>query len=139
LALSGGETSLNSRIFQRNCSGGDWGWKTTFLWHDNWDGMRKSARYPELWSFASSKDITIHQARVTASHEMFHTPLSVEAFEQFQALHDLLVNLSHNDQRDKWLCNGPLAFFISKGLFSYDGQPVDPPHLHLAVEIKMST
>jgi hypothetical protein len=33
--------------------------KTAFLWHDNWDGMCKSARYPELWSFASNKDITI--------------------------------------------------------------------------------
>jgi hypothetical protein len=114
--------------------------KTTFLWHDNWDGMRKSARYPELWSFASSKDITIQQARMAASHEMFHTPLSAEAFEQFQALRDLLVNLQHNNQRDKWLYNGSSSlFFIAKGLLSFDGQPVDPSHLHLAVEIKMPT
>jgi hypothetical protein len=93
--------------------------KTTFLWHDNWDGMRKSVRYPELWSFASSKDITIHQARMAASHEMFHTPLSTEAFEQFQALHDLLVNLPHNDQRDKWLCNGSSSLFSSQKAYSH--------------------
>jgi hypothetical protein len=26
--------------------------KITLLWHDNWDGICKSAQYPELWSFA---------------------------------------------------------------------------------------
>jgi hypothetical protein len=71
--------------------------KTTLLWHDNWDGMCKSTRYLELWSFASIKDITIHQARMTASHEMFHTPLSVEAFERFLALQGLLANLPQHD------------------------------------------
>jgi hypothetical protein len=76
--------------------------------------MRKLAQYLELWSFASSKDITIHQARLAASHEMFHTPLSAKAFEQFQALHDLLVNLPHNNQRDKWLCNGSSSLFSSQ-------------------------
>jgi hypothetical protein len=81
--------------------------------------MRNSARYPKLWSFASSKDITIQQARMAASHEMFHTPLSEEAFEQFQALHDLLVNLPHNNQRDKWLCNGSSSLFSSQKVYSH--------------------
>jgi hypothetical protein len=93
--------------------------KTTFLWHDNWDGMRKSTRYPELWSCASSKDITIYQARMAASHKMFHTPLSAEAFEQFQALHDLLANLLHHDQRDKWLYNGSSSLFSSQKAYTH--------------------
>jgi hypothetical protein len=93
--------------------------KQLFLWHDNWDGMRKSARYQELWSFASSKDITIQQARMAASHEMFHTLLSAEAFEQFQALQDLLVNLRNNNQRDKWLCNASSSLFSSQKIYSH--------------------
>jgi hypothetical protein len=93
--------------------------KTTLLWHDNWDGVRKSASYPEFWSFASIKDITIHQARLTASHEMFHTPLSAEAFEQFQALQDLLANLPQPDQRDKWICNGSSSLFSSQKAYTY--------------------
>jgi hypothetical protein len=60
--------------------------KTTLLWHDNWDGLCKSASFPELWSFASFKDITIHQARLVSPNEMFHTPLSAEAFDQLLAL-----------------------------------------------------
>jgi hypothetical protein len=93
--------------------------KTILLWHDNWDGMCKSVRYPKLWSFASIKDITIHQARTTASHEMFHTPLSVEAFEQFHALQDLLANLPQHDQRDKWLCNGSSILFSSQKVYTH--------------------
>jgi hypothetical protein len=81
--------------------------------------MRKSARYPELWSFASIKDITIHQARTTTSHEMFHIPLFVEAFEQFHALQDLLANLPQNDQRDKWFCNGSSSLFSSQKAYTH--------------------
>jgi hypothetical protein len=93
--------------------------KTTLLWHDNWDGIRKSAQFLELWSFASCKDITIQQARMAASHEMFHTPLSAEAFVQFQALNGLLFNLPHNNQRDKWLCNASSSLFSSQNIYSH--------------------
>jgi hypothetical protein len=93
--------------------------KTTLLWHDNWDGICKSAQYPELWSFASCKDITIQQARLAASHEMFHTPLSADAFVQFQALNGRLVNLPHNNQRDKWLCNASSSLFSSQKIYSH--------------------
>jgi hypothetical protein len=65
------------------------------------------------------KDITIRQARTTTSHEMFHIPLSVEAFEQFHALQGLLVNLPQHDLRDKWLCNGSSSLFSSQKAYSY--------------------
>jgi hypothetical protein len=87
--------------------------KTTLLWHDNWDDICKSKRYPELWSFASNKDIAIHQARTATLHEIFHTPLSVEAFQQFHTLQDSIANLPQHDQRDKWLCNGSSSLFSS--------------------------
>jgi hypothetical protein len=120
LALSGGETSLKLLNLSKELLG----WrsemeKTTFLWHDNWDGIRKSTRYPELWSLASCKDITIQQARMAASHEMFHTPLSAEAFVQFQALQGLLVNLPYNNQRDKWLCNASSSLFSPQKIYSH--------------------
>jgi hypothetical protein len=81
--------------------------------------MCKSARFPELWSFASIKDITIHQARLVAPNEMFHTPLSVEAFEQLHALQDILANLPLQDQRDKWLCNAFSSLFSSQKAYSH--------------------
>jgi hypothetical protein len=48
-----------------------------------------------------------------------HTPLSVEAFVQFQALNGLLVNLPHNNQRDKWLCNASASLFSSQKIYSH--------------------
>jgi hypothetical protein len=93
--------------------------KTTLMWHDNWDGMCKYARFSELWSFASIKDITIHQARLVTPNEMFHTPLCVEAFEQLHALQDILVNLSLHDQRDKWLCNASSSLFSSQKAYPH--------------------
>jgi hypothetical protein len=93
--------------------------KTTLLWHDNWDGICKSAQYPELWSFASCKDITVQQARLADSQEMFHTPLSAEAFVQFQELNGCLANLPHNNQRDKWICTTSSSFFSSQKIYSH--------------------
>jgi hypothetical protein len=56
--------------------------KTTLLWHDNWDGIPKATQYPELWSFSACKDIIVLQARLVDSQELFHAPLSIEAFVQ---------------------------------------------------------
>jgi hypothetical protein len=36
--------------------------KSTLLWHDRWNGQCLSQKFPELWSFASVKEINIHQA-----------------------------------------------------------------------------
>ena len=102
--------------------------KTTLLWHDNWDGLRKSVRFPELWSFASLKDITINQARLASPNEMFHTHLSAEAFEQFLALQDILTNLQLHDRNDKWLCIASSSLFSSQKAYSHmiDNQPTHP-------------
>jgi hypothetical protein len=74
--------------------------KSTLLRHDRWNGQCLSEKFPELWSFASVKEINIHQARLASPNEMFHTPLSAEAFEQLLQLQDTLGNiqlLDHND------------------------------------------
>jgi hypothetical protein len=93
--------------------------KSTLLWHDRWDGLRKSIKFPELWSFASIKDININQARLASPNEMFHTPLSVEAFEQLLSLQDILANLQLHDHNDKWCCNASSNLFSSQKVYSH--------------------
>jgi hypothetical protein len=102
--------------------------KTTLLWHDNWDGLCKSARFPELLSFASFKDVIIHHARLASPNEMFHTPLSAEAFDQLLALQDILGNLQLHDHSDKWLCNASSSLFSSQKAYSHmtGNQPTHP-------------
>jgi hypothetical protein len=97
--------------------------RTTLLWHDKWGGTCKSEIFPKLWSFASNKDITINQARTVDIHEMFNTPLSVEAFQQLHLLQDSIANLSHEDQQDKWLCTGNSSLYSSqKAYIHMDGE-----------------
>jgi hypothetical protein len=45
---------------------------------------------------------------------MFHTPLSVEAFQQLHHLQDSIANLSHEDQKDRWLCTGNSSLYLSR-------------------------
>jgi hypothetical protein len=57
-------------------------------------------------SFAINRDITVKQARVDNLQEIFHTPLSEDAFQQLHHLNESLADLPNNDQHDKWLCFG---------------------------------
>jgi hypothetical protein len=59
--------------------------KTTLLWHDNWDGIPKSTQYPELWSFSACKDITVLQARLVDSQELFHAPCPLKPLFNFKS------------------------------------------------------
>jgi hypothetical protein len=88
--------------------------RTILLSHDKWGGVCKSENFPDLWSFASNKNITINQARTTDIHEMFHTPLSEEAFQQLHHLQDSIANLSNEDQQDRWLCAGSSSLYSSQ-------------------------
>lgn len=57
---------------------------TCFLWTDLWLDTVLATNYPELFSFAKNKTITVSMAKATNNlHELFHLPLSQEAFAQF--------------------------------------------------------
>lgn len=71
--------------------------RTTLLWHDRWDGDLKSKKYLAMLSFAVNKNFTIRQVRSDNPREMFHTPLSEEAFQQLQRLNVSLVDHPNND------------------------------------------
>lgn len=54
--------------------------RTTLLWFDQLDGTPTSEEYPKLLSYAINKDISIKHARMNNLQEMFHTPITEEAF-----------------------------------------------------------
>jgi hypothetical protein len=93
--------------------------KTTLLWHDRWNGLRTSERFPELWSFASVREININQARLASPNELFHTPLSAEAFGQLLSLQDILANLQLHDHNDIWRCSASSNLFSSQKVYSH--------------------
>jgi hypothetical protein len=93
--------------------------KTTLLWHDRWNGQRTSERFPELWSFASIREINIYQARLASPNELFHIPLSAEAFGQLLSFQDILANLQLHDHNDIWRCSGSSNLFSSQKVYAH--------------------
>jgi hypothetical protein len=93
--------------------------KTTLLWHDRWNGQRTSERFPELWSFASVREINIHQARLASPNELFHTPLSAEAFGQLLSFQDILADFQLHDHNDIWRCSGSSNLFSSQKVYAH--------------------
>lgn len=77
--------------------------KTIIFWHDLWEGRIRAHHCPELMSFALYKNITLHQVRQADNFsELFHLPLSIEAYEQFQIIEQQLDQLDLTDQEDHW-------------------------------------
>jgi hypothetical protein len=77
--------------------------QTSLLWHDLWNGLMCNKMFPELLSFAKNQYITVAEAASSPFlHDLFHLPLSPEAYGQYLILSDTLQNLQLNDTFDQW-------------------------------------
>jgi hypothetical protein len=66
--------------------------------------MVYSQTFPELFSFVRNQHITISSAASnTHLYELFHLPLSPEAFEQYVTLSECLQSLQLQDIPDLWM------------------------------------
>ena len=76
---------------------------TCLFWFDLWGGQAQNHTYPELFSFAKNKLLSVQKAlEVEPFHRMFHLPLSEEAFQQMELLHQLLQEQYFSDSTDLW-------------------------------------
>lgn len=76
--------------------------KFVFLWKDLWNGQAKNQMWPELFSFVRNPWITIQQFTLTdSSNELFHLPLSGQAYQQLQVLLAEIPDQLQPD-RDVW-------------------------------------
>jgi hypothetical protein len=58
---------------------------TCFIWTDIWGGQVPIQGYPELFSFAKNKMLSLQQAATAEPFDhLFHLPLSEEAFFQME-------------------------------------------------------
>ena len=77
--------------------------RTCLLWSDMWLGMAPETSFPELYSFAKNKRITIRAAKNEDSFQnLFHLPLSEEAYSQFIQLQDCINNIQLAGTKDTW-------------------------------------
>jgi hypothetical protein len=77
--------------------------ETILFWNDLWNGRILKLQYPKLHSFAINEDIGLASVRREgALQEIFHLPLSKEAYAQFCELEMFMNLLPENQNWDTW-------------------------------------
>lgn len=76
---------------------------TCHLWDDLWDGRLPQQAFPELYSFAKKKNISVQAAKlINDLDQLFHLPLFGIAFEQLQILLEALEIHANSQESDNW-------------------------------------
>lgn len=74
-----------------------------FFWLDTWNGRLLSLQFPELFSFVKNSRLSVQSVFDEEDlSDLFHLPLSEEAFIQYQQLSSIMddIDLQHGD--DTW-------------------------------------
>lgn len=88
---------------------------TCLFWKDIWNNNLMSSIFPELFSFARAHHISVQSFISTNDRsELFHLPLSTQAFDQFQQLDSFLDEFHLQDGNDLWTCIWGSSSFTSK-------------------------
>jgi hypothetical protein len=76
-----------------------------YLWSDLWENKVPMQEYPELYSFTKSKTVSLAKAKgFNNLLDLFHLPLSQQAFAQLAQLESDLQHLTLNEDPDHWSC-----------------------------------
>jgi hypothetical protein len=92
----------------------------------------------ELFSFSSSQVCTVAQAASLQNlHDIFHTPFSEEAYQQYNLLNQELQEISLSHDKDLWTYIwGSANFSVQKAYQSLSGSLPTHPALKLLWKTK---
>jgi hypothetical protein len=80
--------------------------KTVFFWTDLWGDSCLHHKFPHLFSFTKKADISVSKViHMEYLQDLFHLPLSQQAFEEFEQLESLCDNVQaemHYPRHDSW-------------------------------------
>lgn len=77
--------------------------RSVFLQHDRWIDRLLSLAYPELFSYARNRYLTLFSAKVvTLLQGLFQLPLSATVLGQLQALEICMQNIHMREEVDRW-------------------------------------
>jgi len=79
--------------------------KSCYLWSDLWNGKVPLIAYPELYSYARSKNTVLADANARDNIlELFQLPPLQQIFEQLNQLQNELQQLKLNGLANSWTC-----------------------------------
>lgn len=67
--------------------------KSALFWTDLWSDSIMERKFPHLHSFAVDHNLTVHKVM----EDLFHLPLTTQAYEQFLQLEDIRLSLTHSE------------------------------------------
>ena len=78
--------------------------QSILFWEDTWNNRLLKQSFPRLYSFARNKNISVAKfLQNNDMQEQFHIPLSVEAFQEFQELQEIIQGIQvQENERDCW-------------------------------------
>lgn len=91
---------------------------TTLFWTDNWTGEPLSRRFPELYSFAVDKDISLIKLQTQEEISLlFHRPLSYQAYTQFNMVQEMINSRVATEDKDQWLYSWTSPQYSSRKMY----------------------
>jgi hypothetical protein len=99
------------------------------FWKDIWNDRILEHTFPELYSFAINKDITLFSVKNQKSfQDLFNIPLSEEALSQLCELDIIVRALPQNDEPGRWTYLWDNDNFSTKKCYNLliGSQPVHP-------------
>lgn len=77
--------------------------ESTLFWEDKWNNRELKATMPELFSFTKKQYISAKKVLECSNlSQLFHLPLSVQAYQQLQQLLVILQRFPHTQEKDVW-------------------------------------
>jgi hypothetical protein len=99
-------------------------------------GQPLKLTFPELFSFAKKPAISLKSAiSVDSVSDLFHLPLTEEAFGQFQQLESLFQNLHMTDATNVW----GNSLLSTKNILPLEAIKLDSSSFQMVVEVLMPT
>jgi hypothetical protein len=75
---------------------------TALFWTDMWNGINIQHSFPHLYSYALNTKITVKAAAETEIfQDLFQTPMSIEAFEEYCELEIIMQTLQLLEENDR--------------------------------------
>jgi hypothetical protein len=105
--------------------------RSILFWQDTWNGRTLKLEFPELFSFAKKDNISLHDVMVSEQfQDLFHLPLSLQAFELYGQLETFVLSLQLEENLDQWSYIWGNATFSSIKVYKrlIGSQPVHPAH-----------
>jgi hypothetical protein len=112
---------------------------TVKFWSEVWNGNFLEHKFSRLFFYAKKKDISVADIiHHNNSEEQFHLSLSIQAFQEYQAMQDIIQQtIISNEAKDVWSYLWWNAHYSASKFYHLPYKNVHPKALHMDLEFQL--